>query len=98
MPKTPGAVPPTPAPPRFTVPAASFLRQGSDRLPGRVGLLWNLVGGAWVRGSLGSGRPELGRGQLSFLGPLLFQRLNLRCNVHAAPGAGSGGRGWWTAA
>lgn len=36
---------------------AGFLsRLGSDRLPGRLGLPWTLVGGAWVRAAPGAGR------------------------------------------
>lgn len=56
-------------------PAGFLSRLGSDSLRSLLPLLWNLVGGAWVRGSPGSGQGDLGQGQVSLLGPFLFQRV-----------------------
>lgn len=72
LPKTPRVAP------RRSVycPVGFFSRLGSDRLRSRLGLLWNFVGGAWVRGSPGSGYWHLGQGQVSLLGPFLFQRVS----------------------
>lgn len=44
------------------------------QLPRRLGLRVKLVGGSWEWNSASAGHPDLGRGQVSFWGPLFFQK------------------------